>query len=390
MKYLPLIWCAIWRNRTESLLTLLALTVAFTLFGSMIALNAAYDRVLGAVPMDRLYVLCAFRCPGLPTGQAAELARVPGVTGVGYLDWLDGYHQDRTHRVSIDMVDAGMRHAWSELSLSPVDWALLQATPTGLFFSRKAAAVWHVKTGDPFPVIVEPSIRHDGATGWSFTVLGIMDDAPESQTGQLPDLILGNYQYFNESRPRPDQSRGVFFRVAVDHADHAHAICRQIEARFANSDMPVYCVPVRDDATQLVSANVSMRSLSLAIAAAGLFMILFLCASGIAESVYERLPELAVLKTIGFDDYTIGRLVFFEALIPGVCGALFGTALARGIDRLISKLSAEIVRGMPHPAVSAGVLCWSVAAAIAVAAVSTAFPLRRIRRMDVAAVLGGR
>jgi hypothetical protein len=55
---------------------------AFTLFGSMIALNAGYSRVLAAVPMDRLFVLCAFQCPGLSTGVAGELARVPGVTAV--------------------------------------------------------------------------------------------------------------------------------------------------------------------------------------------------------------------------------------------------------------------------------------------------------------------
>jgi putative ABC transport system permease protein len=390
MKYLPLLWSAIWRNRTESLLTLLTLVVAFTLFGSMVALNAAYGRVLGAVRMDRLYVLCAFRCPGLPIGQAAQLARVPGVTGVGYLDWLNGYHQERSRRVSIDMVDAGMRRAWSELSLSPAEWDLLQATPNGLFFSRKAAALWHVKKGEAFPVIVEPSIRADGATTWIFTVLGVIDDALETQTGQLPDLVLGNYRYLNESRPQSVQSKGVFFRVAVDNKDNAHGICRQIEARFANSAMPVYCVPVRDDATQLVGGNVNMRYMSLAVAAAGLFMILYLCASGIAESVRERLSELGVLKSIGFGDRQIAQLVFLEAMIPAVAGAAIGTGLARVVDGLISQLSAEIVRGMPHPVVSVGVLGWSLATALAVAVISTAFPLRRIQRMDVAAVLAGK
>jgi putative ABC transport system permease protein len=154
--------------------------------------------------------------------------------------------------------------------------------------------------------------------------------------------------------------------------------------------MPVYCVPVRDDATQLVSGNVNMRHMSLAVAAAGLFMILYLCGSGIAESVRERLPEFGVLKTIGFGDRQIARLVFFETTIPAVAGAVLGTALARELDALISQLSAEIVRGMPHPAVSVGVLGWSVATALGVALLSTAIPLRRIKRMDVAAVLAAK
>jgi ABC-type lipoprotein release transport system permease subunit len=77
-------------------------------------------------------------------------------------------------------------------------------------------------------------------------------------------------------------------------------------------------------------------------------------------------------------------------MTPAVAGAVIGTALARAVDGLISRLSAEIVRGMPHPTVSVGVLGWSVAAALAIALLSTTFPLRRIRRMDVAAVLAGK
>jgi len=38
MRFLPLVWAALWRNRTESVLTLLALSVGFALLGAMIAL----------------------------------------------------------------------------------------------------------------------------------------------------------------------------------------------------------------------------------------------------------------------------------------------------------------------------------------------------------------
>src|SRR5262249_17179536 len=147
----------------------------------------------------------------------------------------------------------------------------------------------HVVKGDAFPLVVEPTLRGDGATTWIFTVLGVFDDARESRTGQMPDLILGNYQYYNESRPPGDRSKGGFFRVAVAHEDQAQEICERIEAAFANASTPLYCVPAREDAAQLGRADVSLRDVSLGVAAAGLFMILFLCGNGIAESVRERL-----------------------------------------------------------------------------------------------------
>jgi putative ABC transport system permease protein len=390
MKYIPLVWAALRRNPVESLLTLFAMTVAFMLFGSMIAIDATYDRIISAVRLDRLYVVCAFRCTGLPIGYREQLVRFPGVTGVGYLGALDGYHEDRTRHLRLDMVDEGMHDAWSELSLSAGDWNTLKATPTGLFFSRTAAALWHVTKGDTFPVVVDPSNRADGATAWIFTVLGVFDDAKETASGQVPELILGNFHYYNESLPLADRSKGGFFRVSVDRENRARKTCPQIEAAFANASTPLYCVPARDDAEQLANSGANMRRLSLGVAAAGLFMMLFLCGNGIAESVRERLPELAVLKTLGFDDRRIAMLVFFEAATPALLGSLLGTALAWVASNAIAKLSATFLRGTPTPAVSFGVLGWSIAAGLFVALVSSALPLRRIARMDLAAVLAGK
>jgi putative ABC transport system permease protein len=391
VKYLPLVWAALRRNPAESALTLLAMTVAFTLFGSMIALNAAYDRVLATVRMDRLQIFCAFPCGGgIPIGYGEQLARIPGVTGVGYSGGLGGYHQERSNGVSVVMVDAGMRDAWSELSLSADDWQALQSTPTGLFFSRKAAALWNVSKGDTFAIVADPALRADGSATWIFTVLGVVEDAIESSAGQMPDLILGNYQYLNESLPPAEQNKHGSFRVAVAREDQARTICQQIQTDSANTSTPLFCVPMRDDAAQLANASVNLQSVSLGIAAAGLFMILFLCGNGIAESVRERLPELGVLKTLGFDDRRIALLVFAEAALMTLTGALLGTALAWIAGNLIGRLSAEVVRGTPAPAMSPGVLAGSIVAALLVALVSAALPIRRITRMNLAAVLAGK
>lgn len=389
MKYAPLVWAALWRNPAELLLTVLAMSVAFALFGTMVAVNAAYARIIDSVRMDRLYVYCAYHCASMPIGYRVQLARVPGVTGIGYISPISGYHQERSHSLRVTMVDEDTQRAWSELSLSAADWKALRERPTGLFFSRKAAAQWHVAKGDRFPVIVEPSNRADGNPAWIFTVLGVMDDSPESQTGQAPDLILGNYRYQSESQLPQDAGKGAIFRLAVDRPEHARSVCQQIQALFATSSTPLGCVPVRDDAEQLMMSNVNLRHLSLAVAGAGLFMILFLCGSGMAESVRERLPELAVLKTYGFADRTIAVLMFAEAAAPAVAGAVIGTVSAWMIGGRIDRLQTDVVRGIPVPTVTPWVLACALAAGLGIALVSSMWPLLRIRRLDVAAVLAG-
>jgi hypothetical protein len=43
MKYLPLVWAAVLRKPMRACMTLLAVTVAFTVFGLMIGLSTAID-----------------------------------------------------------------------------------------------------------------------------------------------------------------------------------------------------------------------------------------------------------------------------------------------------------------------------------------------------------
>ena len=73
-------------------------------------------------------------------------------------------------------------------------------------------------------------------------------------------------------------------------------------------------------------------------------MILFLTANGIAQSVRERFAEFAALKTIGYSDRLVMRLVFLEAALPCVIGAGLGLVWRR---RLVGKWRASVRRAGP-------------------------------------------
>ncbi len=319
MKYLPLVWAAFRRHTTESLLTFLVLTVAFTLFGSMVALKAAYENAINVNHMDRMWLTDRFCCTGLTIGLRDQIARIPGVLGAGVLQGLFGYHQDPSRQVGIALIDEATVSALPELRLTADHWKEMEATPTGLFFASTAAAKWNVKRGDTFSLITRFPEREDGGTAWQFTVLGVVDDPAEGS--EWTPHIYGNYNYFDAVRT-PGRRGRVTFIVPIDDPEKSRDTCQTIDRMYANSQTPTYCVPLREDARQLAASILNMRQMSLGIAAAGLFMILFLCANGTAESVRERLPEFAVLKTIGFDDRAVATVVFLEAALPSVAGAV--------------------------------------------------------------------
>ncbi len=385
MRYLPLVWAALRRHTTESLLTFIILTVAFTLFSAMVALRAAYDHAIEVNRMDRLMVSARFCCTGLNIARRAEIERVPGVRGVGLVQGVFGFRQDPSMRVGVWTLDGGTIAAVPELRLSPAHWRQLRESQNGLFFTRTEAAKWNVKAGDVFPIKTDYNRREDRSEAWPFVVLGVVDD-PATQIDWMPN-IYGNYDYLESSRTR-SESGLVQFVVAIDHPQDAQSICRQIDTRYANSETPSYCVPLQMDARNVVDSIISMRQMSLGIGAAGLFMILFLCANSTAESVRERIPEFAMLKTVGFGDRQVAGLVFFEAALPVVAGAVLGTAVAATLSTLTSRLGEGGLK-LPAASISGGIVALAVAVALLVGAISAVLPLRRLKRMQLAAALAG-
>lgn len=395
MKFIPLVWATLWRNRTESALTLLALSVAFALFGTMITLNAAYERAINEARMDRLIVACAFDCGAIPLGYREQLARIAGVTGVGPQVWLQGYQQDEHHPITVMFVDDGMRSAWPELPMSPADWKAIDIAPSGIFLTRTAAARHSVRIGDIVTLNTQPGSRADGSGTWPFTVLGFIPDPPGwgPSTGgpqSDPGMIVGNLRYLQNAADLEERDMVNVLRVAVDRPEQARAVCRAIEERFTNATPALYCVPARDDAQELADANINMRQISLGIGAAGLFMILFLCANGIAESVRERLSEFGVLKALGYGDGRIAVLVLLEAAVPTLLAALIGNALALGVSVLVAHLAIKGAVNLPEMHASLPAFGWALAAALIIAFLSAVAPLYRLRHTNIAAVIAGR
>jgi putative ABC transport system permease protein len=386
MKYLPLIWAALWRKPLRLILTLLSVTMAFILFGLMVGLSASYAHIVEISRMDRVYVGPRFGGT-LPVAARDQIARLPGVTHVGVMGGLLGYYRDPKNSVLPVMMDSGMQHVWTEVPITPAQWRRLEATPSGVYVSRRIAARYNLKPGDALPVLTVRSIRQDGSRLWPFTVLDVIDDLPTAQNG----IVIGNYDYFDKARLAAMQGTALQFQLLVADPGQAATTAKTIDAMFANSAGPTRSIPERTLTEGNSRAGLDIPFVTEAVAGAGLFMILFLTGNGIAQSVRERIPEFAVLKTLGFSDAVLVALVFVEAAIPCLLGAAIGLGLATGInDRLPRLIPVGLAVPIPLPYFSADVLALAFVFAVLVAFASAVIPALRVRRLDVAAALAGR
>jgi putative ABC transport system permease protein len=101
------------------------------------------------------------------------------------------------------------------------------------------------------------------------------------------------------------------------------------------------------------------------------------------QSIRERIPEFAVLKSIGFTDATVFAIVFAEAMVLCLLAAIAGLAIAS----VASRWATDIVGPVR---VSWAVIGAGLGTAILVALISASLPAYRVRQLRVVDALAGR
>jgi putative ABC transport system permease protein len=386
MKYLPLIWAAIMRKPTRTILTLLSVMIAFTLFGLTIGMNATFAKVQEEARNDRIYSFGRFAGgpTALPIALAGQIAKIPGVAMVAGDTFIAGYHTDPKNRVFVQMGDDNMGKVMTEWPISPQQWQLIRENRRGVIVSKLQAQRWHLKVGDNFTMVSPQSKKADGTTSWTFQVVAITDDVGYMVQGYMQ----GNYDYLDKARPLSQQGKVGQFRIQTSDPAKTADIADQIDNTFANSTTPVQSITEKA-ALDISNSGLDLAAIDRNIAIAGMFMVLFLTANGIAQAVRERFAEFATLKTIGFNDAGVIGLVFAEAALPCLLGAALGVALAAFIARLMPNLLPP-GQGFPVPTMTGMVFVWAAVTAMAVALASSALPALRLRQMDIATALSGR
>jgi putative ABC transport system permease protein len=160
-------------------------------------------------------------------------------------------------------------------------------------------------------------------------------------------------------------------------------VARAIDGQFENS--------MNETRTQTESALAQMQMKQIgdinfivnAIVGAVLFTLLFLTANTMMQSVRERIPELAVLKTLGFSDDKVLGLVLTEAVLLCIFAALSGLAIAT----LIFPMLRPILGDLPMPGI---VIATGVGIAVVLALVSGLPPAVRAQRLNIVDALAGR
>jgi putative ABC transport system permease protein len=120
-----------------------------------------------------------------------------------------------------------------------------------------------------------------------------------------------------------------WYILQLEPGADAAAVSQRVDAMFENSAAPTRTETERAFQAGFVSMYGNLPFVIRVIGLAVVFAILLVAANTMMMSFRERTAEFGVLKTIGFDDGTIFRIVLAEAAIITLGGGILGTLLAK-------------------------------------------------------------
>jgi putative ABC transport system permease protein len=362
MKYFPLVWATLWRKKTRTIFTLLSMVVAFLLFGMLETIDYAFAHPSGgATGADKLITINKYSITLLlPFSDAQAIRAVPGVAEVTWLTWLGAYYQESKNFVFALPVDTDSYFNLhkDEFIVSGEQMQAYRNTRTGALVNSALMKKFGWKVGDKVPL--HSTIwtqKKDASLDWTFDIVGSFDAKDPTQAGQQASTLLFHYELFDEGRSFGKGNVG-WFEERVGDPSQSAAIAGRIDALFANSPNETKTQPAKDFALAFMKQLGDIGFVLRAILGAVFFTLLFLTGNTMMQSVRERTPELAVLKTIGFGDAKVLGLVIGESLLLCVIAAVIGLGLSYAALPII-KLGLQGVELSPKallPGIGAAVL----------------------------------
>jgi putative ABC transport system permease protein len=321
MKYLPLIFRNVLRNKIRSLFT--AASIAMSLFLVVVLrsyLTVQDDMSKTASVYNRLLVMNVQGLTGVvPIAYVDRIRALEGVRAATPFSWFGGIYRDDKIAFSQFAVDPqSVAEVYEDYHLPPEQLKAFQDDRTGCVVGPELAQNkgWRlgdkiVLKGDIYPINLELTVR------------GIYDGPSTIDR----NILWYHFEYFDESlKARREDTAGnagiVVLRATSNEA--MNQLTENIERAFASSDAPVKALTENQFMQEFLSyiGNVQafIRYTSIAI------VVALLCVAGntMAMALRERTREIALFKAIGFSQNTVLGIFLAESVAIGALGGVVG------------------------------------------------------------------
>ncbi len=339
MNLLFLTFVNLGRNKVRTLLTFLSVTVALFLFCALFGVLDTLQESIKVGSEARIVTRNAISLVfPLPMSYRERIARVPGVKSVSVENWFGGQDPvDPKNFFAQFAVDGATFFPMYANDVTYTEWSKPQsdvALPPGLdpklaaFMEDRNACVVGEKLMKRMGWKVGQTVTLKGTiyTGsWPFVIRAVYRS---NNRGFGDESMFFHFQYLDE-RGMGGQSYVGLYVLQLAAPDRAADIAKQVDAMFENSSAATHTETEKAFQAGFVSWYGNLPFVIKVIGLAIVFAILLVAANTMVMAVRERTREVGVLKTLGFEDGTIFRIVLLEAAFITLGGGVAGSLLAK-------------------------------------------------------------
>jgi putative ABC transport system permease protein len=387
MKYFHLVWSALTRRKARTIFTIVSIVAAFLLFGMLDSVRTVFadagHSVSGAsqlITMSKLGLGSQ-----IPLSLEPQIAAVPGVTAVAHVDWFGGIYQDPKNFFPSEAVSSNYFSVQDAVVLPPDQLQVFQRTRDGAVVGVALAKKFGWKIGDRIPLEATIWPKKDGSNTWTFSLVGIFH-AKRTSEKAIENAMFFRWEYFDEARQFGNGSVG-WYQAKIANPEQANRIATAIDALSANSDHETKTQTANSFTTSMISQFANIGLIVSGIMAAVFFTLILLTGNTMAQAVRERIPELAVLKTIGFPNRSVLGLVLAESMLLVGIGGVIGMALAMVV---VGGLKASLGASMPMANIDGAIWGTAIVLMLAIGVIVGVLPALRGMRLKIVDALAGR
>ena len=378
MKYLGYITAHLWRHKRRTFLTVSSIAIALFLFCTLRTVMTSFDAALRASADTRLVVRHAASLVfPLPRAYSERLGQVEGIDAVSYGNWFGGIYQDPKNQFAQFAVDvATFLPLFPEIEMPEEQKSAWLAERTSCIVGATLAAKYGWKIGDAIPI---QGTIYPGE--YRFTLRGIY----KGKTADIDEnTLFFHWDYLNEAMPAVRKDWVGIYWLQIPNGDLAAAVSKQVDDLYANSPQPTKTETEKAFQASFISMMGNVSLLLSILGSAILFAILLVTINTMMMAARERTTEIAVLKTLGFTDSLVLRLVAAEALLLSVLGGVVGCGAAWLIFRRLDFTAGGM---FPHFSVVPSTLGWGLLLAVGMGLLSGLVPAVQAGRLRIATAL---
>lgn len=366
------------RNKRRTFLTFASVTVSLFLLSSLAMVYRAFGRPLGdQAASPRLMVR---RSTGivfaLPASYEARITAVPGVAACTAMNFFGAYVVDPSNYfANFAIGHETIFDVFKEAKIAPEQLEAFKRERIAAVAGRHLAERFRWKLGDRITLL---------GSFYQFNPELVLRGIYTANNKSDEDNFFFHWEYLNEALGRADMVNNYWLRV--DRPESAPRVARAIDAMFRNTPYETRTETESEFLLGFLSMLGNVRGIILLVGSAVTFAILLIVANTMAMSIRERIPEAAVMRSLGFRPAHIIGLFVSESLLLTLAGWLVGCG---GAKLLYDVLALQHVGQMVWADFRMGpeTVSFILMLALGIGLLASGWPAYRVARANIAQAL---